>query len=227
MRTLSIVIVIIIALATGPGSDTVLAQGSADSVVAALRADCDYGIMRAFGGQRGEARTAFLSILGQAPGDARALNNLGNLSLLDGDPVLARAFYDRARASDSLDAGIRLNLATAWMLEGDGERAEAEAAAGVELAGSLREARRLLGLRDEPADRVAPARAAPGVRVTRAEVRALRERALKSVPADSLHRGVTLPAPARGGGKAQPRSRPAGPRASGETDALDVLYWKY
>ena len=225
MRSLSIVVVII-ALATGLGPDRVTAQGSADSATTALRADCDYGIMRAFGGQRGEARTAFLSILGQAPGDARALNNLGNLSLMDGDPALARAFYDRARASDSLDAGIRLNLATAWMLEGDGERAETEAAAGVELAGGLREARRLLGLRDEPADRVAPARAAPGVRVTRAEVRALLERALKTVPADSLQRAVAPATPVRSGGKAQPRSRPAGPRASSETDALDVLYWK-
>jgi hypothetical protein len=225
MRTLSFALVIT-ALATGPGSGGVLAQGSADSAAAALRADCDYGITRAFSGHRGEARAAFLSILGQAPGDARALNNLGNLSLMDGDPALARAFYDRACASDSLDAGIRLNLATAWMLEGNRERADAEAAAGVELAGGLREARRLLGLRDEPEDRMPPAKAAPGAHVTRAEVRALLETALKKVPADSLHRAAAPPAPARGGSRAQPRSRPAGPRASGDMDALDVLYWK-
>ena len=225
MRTLSFVIVITV-LAAGPGPANVLAQGSEVAAPATLQSDCDYGITCAFGGRPGEAREVFLSILGRAPGDARALNNLGNLSLMSGDPALARAFYDRARASDSLDAGIRLNLATAWMLEGNGERADQEAAAGVTLAGGLRQARRLLGLRDDPADRVAPARAAPGAHVTRAEVRALLETALRNVPADSLHRAARPPAAAHAGGGAPARSRSAGPRASGETDALDVLYWK-
>ena len=223
MRTLTLALIVsAVAVVLAPGR--VLAQETADSARAALSADCDFGITRAFSGQRGEARAAFLSILGQAPGEARALNNLGNLSVLDGDLSLARAFYERARIADSLDAGIRLNLATAWMLEGNGERAQAEAAIGLDLAGGLRAARRLLGLREEAADRAAPSKEAPAAHVTRAEVRALLEAALKNVPADSLHLGVAS-SPARGRGKV-PRSRPAGPRASGDMDALDVLYWK-
>src|SRR5439155_1382297 len=49
-----------------------------------LRAECEYGIALALAGADASAESAFVSLLSHAPGDARALNNLGNTHLLRG-----------------------------------------------------------------------------------------------------------------------------------------------
>ena len=47
-----------------------------------LAAECEYGITLAMGGKLERAEEVFTSLLGHSPGDARALNNLGNLYVL-------------------------------------------------------------------------------------------------------------------------------------------------
>src|SRR5512142_2258833 len=96
-------------------------------------------------------------MLSHTRGDARALNNLGNLRLLRGETGVALAFYDRALRGDSLDAGIHLNRATALMMIGDHERAAQAFSFGVKLAGGLERAQSLMGLPPEtqPTDRAA------------------------------------------------------------------------
>src|SRR5512142_133840 len=97
-------------------------------------------------------------MLSHTRGDARALNNLGNLRLLRGETGVALAFYERALRGDSLDAGIHLNRATALMLIGDHDRAARAFTLGVRLAGGLDQAQSLMGLPPEatqPTDRAA------------------------------------------------------------------------
>src|SRR6266481_7519779 len=59
-----------------------------------LRAECEYGIALALAGADARAESAFVSLLSHVPGDARALNNLGNTHLLRGDLDVALAFYE-------------------------------------------------------------------------------------------------------------------------------------
>jgi len=183
---------------------------------------CERGVMLALAGETARAESTFLSLLSAAPRDARALNNLGNLQVLAGDPRLALAFYDRALRTDSTDAGIHLNRAAVYLLLGERERALAAAEAGVRRAGGEREAARLMGLRDEPARPGAKAAAAPALH--RQEVRDLLRAAIARVPSDSARtRAATTPPPPGGA----PRTwRSAGPRGAEGSDAAAVLYWK-
>ncbi len=184
---------------------------------------CEYGITLAMGGKSAVAETAFVSLLSDRPGDARALNNLGNLHFMRGEPDVAIAFYDWAAKADSMDAGIHLNRATCYLALGDQDRASREAAKGVNLAGGLEAANRLVGLRTEDE---APAKAAERSIVSPGELRALLKAAAASVPADSAHRAG---GPEEKSGKGRPKStwRSGGTRAADDFSVNKLLYWKH
>ncbi len=182
----------------------------------------DMGVSLAMRGELSRAESLFVSMLSDTRGDARALNNLGNLKLLSGDLGVALAFYDRAARGDSADAGIQLNRATALLLMGDDARANEAAAAGVRLAGGLEQAQTLLGLKSD-----APAgRADKKAFVNRGEIRAMLKNAAAGVP-----NAAPKPAAGTGAATAKPKSgtawRSAGPRAADQSDAANVLYWKH
>src|SRR5216117_2671745 len=117
----------------------------------------EFGVTLALSGEGARAESLFITMLSHTRGDARALNNLGNIRLLRGETGVALAFYDRALRGDSLDAGIHLNRATALMMIGDEVRASEAFAIGVRLAGGVERAQALLGLTPEkqPTERAA------------------------------------------------------------------------
>ena len=107
------------------------------------------GIVLAQLGHPEKAASRFTSLLSVFPGDPRVLNDLGNVHLLNGDPVKALACYDSAAAGDSSDAGVRINRAIALLLVGQSDSAAAEAASAKTLAGGEERARLLL---EQPLD---------------------------------------------------------------------------
>jgi len=191
-----------------------------------LRAECEYGIALALAGADARAESAFVSLLSHVPGDARALNNLGNTHLLRGDLDVALAFYEQASEADSSDPGIVLNGATALMLRGDEDEAQTLAAEGVRRAGGVRQAALLLGLKAPESSSDTP-KAGDRAYVRKDEVLALLRAAAANVPADSSRAkpsGVSgAPARAR---KRAPTWRSAGARGAEGTDAAVVVYWK-
>ena len=189
---------------------------------AALRSN-DQGISLALRGSVASAESVFTALVSASPRDPRALNNLGNAYLLGGDLDLALAFYNRAMKHDTLDAGIRLNRATVWLMMGDQDRAVIEAAEGVRRAGGEQKAAALLGFRAESA---APAaKAAQTAWVNKSEVRALIAQAAAKVPV--VDTANARKARATETAARKPRWRSAGPRGAEGTDAATVLYWKH
>ena len=186
---------------------------------------CEYGITLALSGEGATAESIFVSLLSRSPGDPRALNNLGNLRLWRGDADVALAFYARAEEADSADPGIALNEATALLIAGEEEDANARAAEGVRRAGGPEEAARLLGLRYEGDDSEA-ARASDRVQVSRDEVIALLRAATRAVPADSARAKQAAAGPGAKGRKPIPAWRSAGARGAAGSDAAAVVYWK-
>ncbi|MFI5370308.1 MAG: hypothetical protein ACHQ52_02035 [Candidatus Eisenbacteria bacterium] len=182
----------------------------------------EYGVTLAISGEEARAESIFVTMLSHTRGDARALNNLGNLRLLRGETGVALAFYDRALRGDSLDAGIHLNRATALMIIGDQQRSEQAFALGVKLAGGLEHAQALLGL---PPEKQPTERAAKKTVIDPDQLRAMLKHAATSVPKDSL-RLVDSP-PAAGAAGTHPSAwRSAGARASDGSDTPQLLYWK-
>ena len=212
-----------IALAAAIGAAIAASARAAGSDHDAQQAMSDYGVTLALLGETAQAESVFVTLLSDVRGDARALNNLGNLRLLKGELGVALAFYDRALRGDSAEAGIHLNRATALMLMGDDARAEQSAAMGVRLAGGVDKANALLGLKNQPA--ADEPKAAEKAYVTKEDVRALLRRAAAAVPADTSGPGAAAVHPGNGKKKA-PTWRSAGPRASDMTEAASVLYWK-
>jgi len=233
------VVLVLTTVGTGvwspPGAAPALPVGAAaglDSTV--LARECEYGITVALQGDYGLADSVFVSLLSHAPGAAPALNNLGNLRLLQGQPDEALAFYGMAVSVDSADAGIHLNRALALWAAGRAAEAQAEGERGAQMAGGEAAAAALLGLRPEsaePAERGADVVGAPTGKtptaaeknrpyINRSEVRALLRGAAQRVPT----------APARGDtsgySKGRVASRPAGTRAADASDLQSVLYWK-
>ena len=189
----------------------------------------EYGIARAFSGEIAKAESAFIWILAHSPGDARALVNLGNLSLLRGDIEVALAFYERASAQDTTDAGIPMNEATAYLLLGDDEAANERAGLAIRRAGGASRAGRLAGLR-MPVEEESP-KAATKARVTQDEILTLLRKAAVGVPVDSLAPQGVGPAGQTPNEKSAskrhaPVWRSAGARA-GDPEAASVLYWKH
>ncbi|MGH7681543.1 MAG: hypothetical protein ACRENN_06105 [Candidatus Eiseniibacteriota bacterium] len=187
---------------------------------------CEYGITLALTGREAASESVFISMLSRVPRDARALNNLGNLSLWRSDPGVALAFYAQAQDRDSTDAGIMLNEATALMLAGEDDIARERAGEAVDLAGGPEAASSLLGLRVAELDADA-ARGSDRPQLSRDEVLALLRAAVRAVPADSTH---SKPASGQGAGtkkgKPLPAWRSAGARGASEADASPVVYWK-
>jgi len=209
-----------IALALVAALGAARAQAAPDR--AALQARSDYGVTLAMSGESSRAESVFVSLLSDVRGDARALNNLGNLRLLKGELGVALAFYDRALRGDSTEAGIHLNRATALMLMGDDARAQHAAAVGVRLAGGVDKAGALLGLKSQGP--MEDSKAAEKAYVNKDEVRALLRRAAAAVPADTANSAPSGAASAVK--KKVPTWRSAGPRAAEQSDAASVLYWK-
>ena len=184
----------------------------------------DLGVALAMQGEASRAESVFVSMLSHSRGDARALNNLGNMRLLRGDIGVALAFYDRALRGDSADAGIHLNRATALMLMGDEARSREAAQAAIRLAGSAAAAEKLLGLAPDDADASRAANAT--ALISKDEVRAMLRGAAAAVPTDTANlagRGAT---PTK---KRASEWRGAGSRASDPTDnssSANLLYWK-
>ena len=213
-------LLILIALAVG--SSAIAAAKTPDP--AHLESENEYGIALALSGQDARAESAFVSLLSHAPGDARALNNIGNVHLLRGDLDVALGFFGRARDGDSTDAGIMLNASTALMLRGDEDEAQALAAKGVEQAGGLKAAALLLGLKAPDATPKAGDRAY----IRKEEVLALLRAAAAGVPADTVKAGRdpgTAPAD-RPRKKKRTAWRSAGVRGAEGTDITAVVYWK-
>jgi len=189
---------------------------------------CDYGIAAAFHGDVALAESVFVLLLARSPGDSRALTNLGNLCLMRGEPDVAMAFYERAAAADTADAGIVLDQAMALLLLGEDEAASARAAAGTERAGGVREAARLLGLPTGPMEE-AP-KAAAKTRVSQEEILSLLRSAATAVPEDSLRAAqdsTRVPDTKTRDARARkvPVWRAAGARA-GDEDVAATIYWK-
>lgn len=190
-----------------------------------LQAECQYGITLALAGEIERAEEVFTSLLSNAPGDPRALNNLGNLYVLRDELEVALAFYGRAREGDEEDAGILLNLASVHVLLGDDESAQQCAAEARRLAGGVGKAASLLGLTvpgEEGADR-----AAEKTRMKREEMLNLLESAIEEIPAESTAvADSTVVEATEDGKKKKGVWRAAGPRAARDADDLPILYWK-
>jgi tetratricopeptide (TPR) repeat protein len=180
------------------------------------------GISEALARDMDGAESSFLSVLTLRRGDARANNNLGNLSLLKGDLTVALSFYDHALAADTSDYGVRMNRATAYLLLGDEERAVSEAGFVVQAAGGPEQAGEKLGLRATAADST---RAAGKKGLTKAELRELLNKASKSVP-KTTSRPKTESAPEAGQGRRSPNWRAGATRAADDSESAALLYWK-
>ena len=185
----------------------------------AADARADYGVTLAMSGEEARAESLFVTMLSHTRGDARALNNLGNIRLLRGETSVALAFYDRALRGDSLDAGIHLNRATALMLMGDKERSEAAFARGVQLAGGVDQAQALLNILPE---KEGTERGAKKTAIDPEQVRAMLKQAASAVPTTKAQ----AVAAAKTGGKTPSAWRSAGPRASDGSETSGLLYWK-
>src|SRR5262245_7481994 len=221
-RSGPIVIAVVLAAATATTEAASLPTAPDSS---RMRAECEYGVALALTGDDARAESAFVSLLSHAPGDARALNNLGNVHLLRGDFDVALAFYALAAEADSSDPGIVLNRATALLLRGDEDKAQQVAAEGVRRAGGVRQAAALLGLK-APEPMAEEPKAGDRAYVRKDEVIALLRAAAARVPADS-----TAKPPASTSGTTRPRKRAtvwrsAGARGAEGTDISVVVYWK-
>jgi len=198
----------------------------ASTVTVPLHASDDrseYGVALAISGEEARAESLFITMLSHTKGDARALNNLGNIRLLKGETSVALAFYERALRGDSMDAGIHLNHATALMLLGDTERSEQAFARGVKLAGGLEQAQALLGLPSEPEKPTE--RASKKTAIDPEQIRAMLKQAASAVPTGKAEPAGSDEAKTSTGKKPS-AWRSAGPRASDGSETPQLLYWK-
>jgi len=183
----------------------------------------EYGVTLAISGEEARAESLFITMLSHSKGDARALNNLGNIRLLRGETGVALAFYERALRGDSLDAGIHLNHATALMLLGDQKRSELAFARGVKLAGGPEQAQALMGIPPELAEPTE--RAAKKTAIDPEQIRAMLKQAASTVPTEKVESASSGGAKTASG-KAPSAWRSAGPRASDGSETPQLLYWK-
>ncbi|MEO5617129.1 MAG: hypothetical protein ABIS67_05125 [Candidatus Eisenbacteria bacterium] len=182
----------------------------------------ELGVTLAISGEAARAESVFVTMLSHTRGDARALNNLGNLRLLRGETGVALAFYERALRGDSLDAGIHLNRATALMVIGDKERSATAFARGVKLAGGIEQAEALLGL---PPEKQVTERAARKTSIDPEQLRSMLRTAATSVPKESGTQTDSRTARTAAGSRTAWRS--AGARSSDGGDTPQILYWKH
>jgi Flp pilus assembly protein TadD len=188
----------------------------------------EYGVTLAMRGDVARAESVFVSVLSVSPKDPSALNNLGNLHLIKGEPAVALAFYNRAMVFDTTDAGIRLNRSLAMMLTGDNEEARAEAKRAVRMAGGVDLAAALLALKTkhEPSKE---AKASTQTYLSKSEVMALLESAVSGVPADTSRaaQSDSARAASKTATAAKVKAwRSAGLRAEDMNEVTTSVYWK-
>jgi tetratricopeptide (TPR) repeat protein/sugar lactone lactonase YvrE len=82
------------------------------------------GIIMAKAGDKTEAMKYFRRVVENEPENAAALNNIGNLSMLDGQYQNAQKSYLEASKADPLDAEILINLARTYKAENNLELAK-------------------------------------------------------------------------------------------------------
>jgi tetratricopeptide (TPR) repeat protein len=195
-----------------------------------LAAIDEYAVTLALTGDFARAESLFVSLLSSSPKDARALNNLGNLYLIRGEPEIAEAFYGQAMIADTTDFGIPLNLAIALMLSGRNEAAGIRAAEAIEKAGGIDKAASLLSLRSDEIDSKG-SDATSKAYLSKKEVMALLKTAGSAVPAisgseanqDSTAASEIKPS----GQQTKPAAwRSAGLRGSDLNEMSTSLYWK-
>lgn len=180
---------------------------------------CDLGVTLALSGDTAQAESVFVSLLSSDPA---ALTNLGNIHLMNGDLEVALAFYEMAFKADPEDPGILLNRSVALMLMGEEEEAQAQAKEGIEMAGGMKDASSMLGIK-MPESGQDESKGSDKVFVSKDEVGALLSAALLSVPADSAMSDSTAAAAKQ---KKKMAWRSAGARAADGAQVGQVLYWK-
>jgi len=186
---------------------------------------CDLGITLALTGRSAEAESVFVSLLSRSPEDARALNNLGNLRLWRGEPDVALEFFRAAGEADTADAGISLNEAIAWLVQGNEELARQSAEKGIQRAGGITNAAGLLGILYDESE-TAPRRSADRARMSREQALDLLRAAARAVPADSTKHSAATPDSGRAVGRVR-AWRSAGARGGDASDAAAMVYWKH
>ena len=91
------------------------------------------GIVQLQQNSRGAARKNFTLALKYDPKLISAVNNLGAVALLDRKYKLAAGYFKQALAMDETVAATHLNLAEAWMGQGETDRAMTEYGRALEL----------------------------------------------------------------------------------------------
>jgi tetratricopeptide (TPR) repeat protein len=221
-----LVVTLALLLAGWGTGQSAASPGEGDS---ALSERCEYGIILALDGQSASAESVLTEMLAAAPGDSRALNNLGNLHFLRDDVGGALAFYIMAEGADSLDAGILINRALAYLILGDEERALRAARQGIHRAGDLPAAASLIGIAYPPRSADSAKTRRGKVRLNREEVLALLSAAAEKSPKDTTatNRPPAKP-PDSGPTKPRPVWRSAGARAGDDwREVAERLYWKH
>jgi tetratricopeptide (TPR) repeat protein len=175
-------------------------------------------LVYALEGKLVEARAEWARLLAADPADATALNNLGNVQLLEGRADSASATYDRALALER-DPGTLLNQGLARWAQGDEAGADKSFNAALALLPDPGDAERLLGL-PEPAG----GQASPPRRLTSEEIRQRLRQAAGRVP--KMDAQAESGSPVEPGRPTKVVSKVSGSRAADPANATRVLYWK-
>jgi len=175
-------------------------------------------LVRALDGQVVEASAAWDVMLVADPANATALNNRGNIALLEGKADSAATYYARARAVEK-DPGTILNQGLAAYARGDEKGADRYFGEALALLPDPAAAERLLAL-PAPAGGQGSAR-----RLTVEEIRQRLHLAAQRVPKQD---SVSSNAPDAGapGGPVKVVSKVSGARASDLKSSARVMYWK-
>jgi tetratricopeptide (TPR) repeat protein len=174
--------------------------------------------VHALDGRVAEARAVWDSVLVADPANATALNNRGNLALLDGRASEAATYYAKARALDK-DPGTILNQGLALFAQGDVPGADAKFGEALALLPDPAAAERLLGL---------PAPVGGHGEAKRFTVEEIRQRlhlAAQRVPKQESNRGEKE-AGTPSGAPVKVVSKVSGARASDLRSSARVMYWK-
>jgi len=175
-------------------------------------------LVHALDGRVAEARAVWDSVLVADPANATALNNRGNLALLEGRASEAATYYAKARALDR-DPGTILNQGLALFAQGDVPGADAKFGEALALLPDPAAAERLLGL---------PAPVSGHGEAKRFTVEEIRQRlhlAAQRVPKQESNRGEKE-AGTPSGAPVKVVSKVSGARASDLRSSARVMYWK-
>jgi tetratricopeptide (TPR) repeat protein len=175
-------------------------------------------LIHALDGQVAEAKATWDAMLAADPANATALNNRGNVALLEGKADSASVYYDRARALEQ-DPGTILNQGLALFARGDTKGADARFGEALALLPDPSAAERLLGL-PAPAGGQGSAR-----RLTVEEIRQRLHLAAQRVPKQDLDVDPQDPGAVRSG-PVKVVSKVSGARASDLRSSARVMYWK-